>query len=309
MKKLKKMLITGIILFFMGSAFGVNAANAAEITVNEVRGNIGDSVVSSLSISQDTGFGAGKFIISFDPNKLEFIDYTLGSALKAHSSKGSGVIDVNENSAYEGKLTMVYISTTDVRESGDLINIKFNIKEQGNAAITVEVPEFVNNKGEAIGVSVNQISSENEGGLDNPAPIIPETKEENLAAPKNEIKKGETVSVLFQHYEDFHDFDLDQPIVWQTSDSSIAEIDNLGNIITKGEGTVTITATQGEKILTYEMNIKGEVDSNENKESTENLGNVEKEGGKQNTSIIFIVLGVLAVVGIGVLIAVENFRK
>lgn len=58
----------------------------------------------------------------------------------------------------------------------------------------------------------------------------------------------------------------------------------------------------------YEVDIKGEVDTHESKESIGNLGNLGNVE-KQDNTIVFIVLGILAVSGIGILITIENFKR
>lgn len=280
-----------ILLMFFGGISGVSAANAAEVTVNQISGNPGQAVVASISVTPDSGFGAGKFVASFDPAQLEYTGYSMGNALSDHEKSSGGLLDVNGNTAGEGKITFVYISTEDVKEGGSLLNLKFKIKEPGATTVNVEVPEFVNNQGKSIGVTVSQMAATTgENGVAQQSERADSSvvnSSDTTVTPNNEMKNGETVALL--QYEEFQGLDSTQPIIWTTSDPKLAEVDATGTVIATGNGKVTITGTQGDKAVSYDMNIVGEA--------------AKKTEAKTNANItaILIIVVILVIIALGAL--------
>ncbi|WP_373484353.1 cohesin domain-containing protein [Acetobacterium sp.] len=301
MKKLKNILAIGCLSVLFGFFLGVSSVSAAEISVNEISGNAGESAVASIAVTPDSGFGAGQFVASFDPTKLEYNGYSIGNALADHEKSSGGLLDVNSNNAGEGKIVFVYISTEDVQEGGALLNLNFKVKEAGATQVNVEVPEFVNNLGSPIGVTVAQVAAitgENgisQQGEDTGSASTDNSESNNMTGtPASEIKKGETVALL--HYDEFKVLDATQPITWITSDSKIAEVDATGTIKATGNGKVTVTATQGDKTISYEMDIVGESE----KSAAENTNTI--------ITAILIIIIFLVIIGLGVL-AFLKIRK
>ena len=301
MKKFKRILGIGCLSVLFGVFLGVGSVNAAEVTVNEISGNSGETAVASIAVSPDSGFGAGQFVASFDPTKLEYSGYSIGNALADHEKSSGGLLDVNSNNAGEGKIVFVYISTEDVQEGGALLNLNFKVKEAGATQVNVEVPEFVNNQGAPVSVTVAQVAATaGENGISQPGKGTDSASTDNsqsnnmTGTPASEIKKGETVTLL--HYDEFKVLDATQPINWTTSDTKLAEVDATGTVKATGNGKVTVTATQGDKTISYEMDIVGESE----RSAVENTNTI--------ITAILITIIFLVIIGLGVL-AFLKIRK
>lgn len=292
MRKPNKILLISSLLFIFS---GITGVSAAEITVNEITGNPGDAVVASITVSPDSGFGAGEFVANFDPAKLEYTGYTMGAALTDHEKSSGGLLDVNKNGAAEGKIVIDYISTEDVKEGGSLLNLKFKIKEAGGANVTVEVPQFVNNDGKQIDVTIAQAAAQPENGKD-PSSGADSSGTDNQTTtqtPENQIKKGENTALL--HVEAFQGLDETKPITWTTSDPKLATVDATGTLTATGNGKVTITATQGDKTVAYEMDIVGEAQKGAD--------------SKGNANTLIIILSILGTIALGALIVLYIKKK
>lgn len=294
MRKPNKILLISSLLFIFS---GITGVSAAEITVNEITGNPGDAVVASITVSPDSGFGAGEFVANFDPNKLEYTGYTMGVALTDHEKSSGGLLDVNKNGAAEGKIIIDYISTEDVKEGGSLLNLKFKIKEAGGANVTVEVPQFVNNDGKQIDVTIVQGATPpgNENNQSSGADNNGTYNQIITGTPENQIKKGENTALL--HVEAFQGLDETKPITWITSDPKLATVDATGTLTAIGNGKVTITATQGDKTVSYEMDIVGESEK------------VAAENAKLNTMIVLVGIVVVVIIGILLFWGIKKVKK
>lgn len=251
-KRKIKILLLSLGVLFIGMT-GVQAAENTVVSISSHSGNAGDAVIEAITITPDSGFGAGQFDIKFDPAKLEYSGYTMGDALDEHEKASGGLLDVNKNKAGDGQLTISYISTEDVKEGGTLLNLKFKLKESGETTVNLAVPELVKNDGTPVAVTVDK--SETANGEEQNA-VSGETQNRTETAAVDTIKKGETTTLL--NKETFQGLDETKPITWTSSDPGIATVDETGTLKTTGNGKVTVTATQGDKTVTYEMDVQGE---------------------------------------------------
>lgn len=119
--------ITCLILILVPFTINSFATNdICTVTLGKVNGNIGDTVFVPVSISNNPGISGVTLTINYNPDALEFIEYSKGSAftdniiLKAHPDK-----------KYI-KLALVELSK-DSYNNGDILTLQFKIKNTATA--------------------------------------------------------------------------------------------------------------------------------------------------------------------------------
>ena len=120
-------------------------------TVGSVQGTNGSTVVASVDISANSGMGAGGFVLSFDPTKLDLVSATAGSALT------TGLWVINPNNA-NGTINLQYINTDGLNDSGSILDVTFTIIDSTLETIplTLSVTTFTDANGNNLSDSVIQ---------------------------------------------------------------------------------------------------------------------------------------------------------
>ena len=111
---------------------GVVAETTAPVSLSPAIYKSGDEVSVKISADQNTGITILKFSIKFDPNALEFVDYT---STNLFSNDIEGVYVYSDSVCYT--LMMNNVSTA----TGEMLTLNFKVKEDfcGDVAIYAEV--------------------------------------------------------------------------------------------------------------------------------------------------------------------------
>ena len=78
-------------------------------------------VEASIALGRDSHLGAGDFMLTFDPDYLELKEYVKGFS--------PTFFLINDKSADEGVLKFSIISTTDIVDAVEMLNVTFTVKE------------------------------------------------------------------------------------------------------------------------------------------------------------------------------------
>jgi len=114
-------------------------ANSTNVffTVGSVTGYRGENITADIDISANSNIAAATFVLNFDSTKLEFVSASAGSALDI------GMTDINPSGS---KITMAYINTQGLKQSGTILEVQFKIKSDLTdqiSPLTFSVPESI----------------------------------------------------------------------------------------------------------------------------------------------------------------------
>jgi hypothetical protein len=145
-KSKKAFALLSALLLFIGITSAQMVSKAAapvQLTVTNVKGKAGDTVIISISISSNSGLGAAELYIKYDSSKIEYKGNSAGSAANG------GIPSVNPNFSTDGDYVTIkdsFIHTTGVMASGSLLDITFSIKSgwTGSTILELTAPEFKN---------------------------------------------------------------------------------------------------------------------------------------------------------------------
>ncbi len=136
-------LVFAVVLFagFISLPVHLNAASATQLTVSDASGKAGDEVTISISISPNSGLGAGELVLKYDTSKLTYLKYQLGPA----ANGGMSVVnpDYRPETGFKS-IKYVYINATGLTAGGSVLDITFTIKSgwSGETPLVLTADEF-----------------------------------------------------------------------------------------------------------------------------------------------------------------------
>ena len=167
MKKVKRFAVMMCCIFTVGThtfaadipTFKLNA------TVDVTEKN--ESVYVLADLSDNTGFGALQFCISYDSDKLVLETVTLGEIIP-----GDAITSINTD--IPGEINFSAISLQDIAESGTALVSKFTAKESGSAKISLKLLAYADIGGTSLDANIEdaeiKITSDSSGATDSDAP-------------------------------------------------------------------------------------------------------------------------------------------
>lgn len=105
----------------------------------------------------------------------------------------------------------------------------------------------------------------------------------SIVAEKNEMSINEELQLTIKSEPEESNSE-EVETTWISSDESIATVDENGTVKAIKSGTVTITATVGENIATFEITVKEEKESNETNTTNSTNTNTSKTSSSKKTS-------------------------
>ena len=210
------------------------ASQNANFKVENVTGQVGDTVSVKIDMLNDVDFLAGGFTIDYDSTRLKYESYQLGDVLK------EGYKTIVNPIEKEGKIKVEYIANKGqvsyLKIAGGIITVNFRIK---NNAVYENKVDFNTD----ILVDSNRENVEApkvEGTIYRVIPLVSASlNRESLSLFKDET------TTLFLTYSPVTTTD-DTTVFWISSDENVATVDKNGLVTAKGEGTATIYARIGD---------------------------------------------------------------
>ena len=114
----------------------VFAASTCKITVSSASGYRDDIIEAKITLSANSNAQACGFVLTYDPSILQVVETEKGSIIS-----GSPIINTNQL----GKIVYSYASTTPIKSSGSVLNVKFKIKQNapyGDSELSLKVTEL-----------------------------------------------------------------------------------------------------------------------------------------------------------------------
>lgn len=221
--KLKIEIAIGILTFLVFASSFSYATTKLE--VENVQAKPGENVIVPVTLSDNSGMVGAEVVVTYDPSKLEFVEGSNGKILEGKM----GVISSNE----EGKIKLACVGK-EINGNGTLMSLEFKVKEEvtdASISLNLEVQKMIQDTGEE-----NIIEVEN---------LVKNGK--ILVLKEEEIKKDSDQVVVNKqpngNYVVQVSSNQGSKVMYTSSDSSIATIDEQGNVIPKKSGTVEIIAT------------------------------------------------------------------
>jgi len=100
----------------------IDLTEDVQFIVSNSEGISGDIITVSITISENSTIGAAKFELPFDPELLEYVSASAGTALS------TGIADINFD-AVNSKIIMTYINSDGLIAGGTIIDVQFRIKD------------------------------------------------------------------------------------------------------------------------------------------------------------------------------------
>ena len=254
---MKRILLMLCLLFMFIQ--NVNAANTT-FELTEAKGMKGDTITVKLKINSNPSFGILGAKLDYDETKLEYESSKiigLDNAMMKDAAESKGVVTLYAFSIDKDKL---------MDDTGDIFEVQFKIlsDESEESKIKLEITDFAIDEVESLRYTAND-------------GIVA------IEKSKNKVSTSDTISLKDKIDK--------QKVQWKSSNSDIAVVDENGNVTFKKNGDVTITATDGEKVI-FEKEYR--VDDN-------------KKDNKQNNNIFIIVcVSLVVILGIGVFYIIKN---
>lgn len=132
----KALSIVLAVLLSLTAVVGVAAASGVQIAVDTVSAKAGEEVTVPIRVTENSGFGGFKAVLTYDAEKLTF------ESLKNVDVISSGLIDTKNEA---GTLTVVYANTNQLTAAGKILEVTFTVAEgveDGDIALTLEMSEL-----------------------------------------------------------------------------------------------------------------------------------------------------------------------
>lgn len=215
---MKKILILLILLIF---PIMVNAEEVTKFSLNEITASPGSNVTVILNMDNKQEFSVLTAKIHYDNKRLEYVS----SELKGLKSMLRGT-DKNIDKGIVAMYAINLDSENTMKDNGNIMLVEFKIKEDvtEDIPITLEIKDF--SKGES-----TKLKYEKQDGIitiKGNVQTVTNDKEENLQNDLNETIKKEKKK--------------NDSVTWETTNDSIATVDEKGNVKFKDNGFVTVEA-------------------------------------------------------------------
>lgn len=210
------------------------ASQKANFKVENVTGQVGDTVSVKIDMLNDVDFLAGGFTIDYDSTRLKYESYQLGDVLK------EGYKTIVNPIEKEGKIKVEYIANIGqvsyLKIAGGIITVNFKIQDkalyENKVDFTTDILVDSNNE--------KVVAPKTEGIVYSVVPLVSASlNRESLSLFKDET------TTLFLTYSPVTTTD-DTTVFWISSDENVATVDKNGLVTAKGEGTATIYARIGD---------------------------------------------------------------
>lgn len=215
---MKKILLI-VCLFFLSLQTVYAKDTTFELT--DTKGMEGDTITVKLKINNSPSFGILGAKLDYDETKLKYVSSKiigLDKAMMKDNTESNGIV-------------MMYAFCIDkdnlMDDTGNIFEVKFKIisKEKEQSKIELEITDF----------AIDEVEPLNYTTKDSTITINQETK---------------TVSVSdFTSLKDEIDSQIEGNIEWKSSNTSVATVDENGNVTFKNSGDVTITAISDDKVV------------------------------------------------------------
>ena len=224
MKKTMKSISILFALMFLVIGICAVPVFAADVnySVSGASGATGDTVTVNVSMSSSVELWAGNVSLSYNPDELQVVSTSLGSAASKSSSLFDSGSSINFSGMYSAK-------------SGTVFTVNFKIlKESGKASLTLSTSENTDYDGVVYNAAVSNSS----------VTISNKPSVEKITLDKTDItvKKGEKVKISATATPSSET----GSIGFYSSDDDIATVSNDGTITAVSGGTATITAYIGD---------------------------------------------------------------
>ena len=157
MKIMKNKCLILITVFALFALFPLNVfADGANLTVQSVEADPGDTVTVPIIMADNPGFSYLKIRFSFDNDKLDFVNAENGTV-------STDAFTVTPNA-------LSWDTGTDATSNGTLVNLIFTVKEnaEGTAAVSISVAGCFNYDEQAVEIAVTDGAVTLKGGESTP---------------------------------------------------------------------------------------------------------------------------------------------
>jgi len=251
---MKKIFII-LIVFVFCYTFNVKALDKSVFTVNSVSGTPGSEVVVSINLNNTSKYNSVGMFIPLNTLMVEYVSCEINGFSKA-SMKDCGLNPKNEVTFYA-----FTINNNLFNESGNILDIKLKIKDN----IDQDIP---------MTMSVNSFSKSTTENLE--YDIVDGIIKINGKVEEKTINSKDSLGK-----------EVDEDVVWSSSNDDVAKVDDEGNVSFKDIGNTTIVAKNKNGKTVYEKSYQ-----------------VNKKKSKSYSKyfiIAGIIVGVLAIIGVIIL--------
>ena len=258
--KIKKSTVGLFVAFFafVFSMFYVFAGENPKVIVSKIESaSVGQKVKLEINLENNKEYGFIGFTVNFDPSKLEFVRN--GSSI--HDASGEDdedpyfdFVTLDQSQISEGKLLLSYALTdpaVTAHSDALLAELNFRPKEGASGQIDVTIDNL---KMSRIGDNEQEVIipvDKEDGYIKVQVPVDPESV--RLNKTEFEIQKGtmDTVSVVYGPTNTTDD----KTATFESSDPSIASVNNNGEITANAVGTATITVNAFGKTMSATVTV------------------------------------------------------
>lgn len=153
LRRLKCFALSIILAIGFMNVLPAQAAGETKIVFGEVVGKIGGEVTVPITITDNPGIATFRFRISFDMDGLTFVSAEKGNVLT------TGTLNAAVDNEKE-TVTFLWFSPTNVSGDGEIVNLKFQIKDSAKGeyplGVTYLAEDFLNEKREQVPYTVKE---------------------------------------------------------------------------------------------------------------------------------------------------------
>lgn len=219
------------------------AGQNANFKVENVTGQVGETVSVKIDMLNDVDFLSGNFTIDYDPTRLEYVNYRLDKELEEKYN-----IVVN-SIKQQGKIKIGYLTKkleiSYLKNAGNMMTVEFTIKDKAlyENKVIFSTQTLKDSNGETVE------APKTTGIVYRGIPLV----SAELNTKSINLFKGES-STLVLTYSPVTTTE-NTTISWSSSDEKVAKVSNKGVVTAIGEGKATIYSKIGNITNTCEVNV------------------------------------------------------
>ncbi len=220
------------IVFFMMFCSQALAEEKTVFSIDKVKAVSGDTVSVSVSMDHNPKFGYLSISVGYDVDQLTYVDCSINGFSNAMMK---GCTKNEKGSVVFYALTIYETDDKLMDDTGDIFDIQFEISE----AVTEDIPLTLN---------VTDYGRDTKTNLD--------FEVENASIEiVSDVILGNVNDSVHLYNEQLEEYEREK-IIWSSSDSDIASVDEDGIVTFKKEGDVTIVATTEDGDIILEKSYK-----------------------------------------------------
>lgn len=247
-----KIVIVLLVIALLIKIIPINISKATSNTIFKVisqDGQVGDEITVSIDMANEAEFAAGNFELTYDNSKLEYVSYDKGAILN------TGIMALVNPDTENSKISIAYTAnpadTNQLKSAGNLLKVKFKIKDNAQGIATVLFNCTILKKSDGTEVE-NSIEQDNVSILKHISSI--ELNKSNITLNKGDEEILQ-LTILPESTTD------DKTITWTSSNTKVATVDNNGKVTAVTSGKANIIAKVGQNIANCSITVLAPLNS------------------------------------------------